>query len=129
MKESSITVICMTVKASYNKCLVHGSWSKNVCNGWKHTANFQSNKSPPRTKQTWSKFLFTGWILRVPAGRSASRLFIPQQCDTKNTVLCVSGTWLMWCRKLSLYLYWDFLDSTCNQSCYLLKLPVKKLTI
>jgi hypothetical protein len=43
------------------------------------------------TQQAWSKFVFIGWILRVPAGLSASTLFNPHQCDTKNTVHCVSG--------------------------------------
>ena len=47
---------------------------------------FTSDKSPPSAKQKWSKFVLIGWILTVPAGLSSYRLFIPQQCDTKNTV-------------------------------------------
>jgi len=52
LKESSFTAVCMIVKAPHNKCLVRCFQSKNVCNGWKHTAYFQSKKSPPSTKQT-----------------------------------------------------------------------------
>jgi len=41
VKESFLTAICMIVKAPYNNRLVRGFQSKNVRNGWKHTANFQ----------------------------------------------------------------------------------------
>jgi hypothetical protein len=57
MKECSFTAICMILKAPYNKYLVCGLQSKNVRFGWKHTANIQSNKSPPTTRHEASLYL------------------------------------------------------------------------